>query len=127
MSKNAITEALRHAVEAKRRAVSGMVGSNAFVRITIAEAESAASEIDRLTDALAASEKRVEELEQGIKQAIDYSGNRWSEWGNRAAVCLEYLEAALAARTQEPPDSEHTQAMLDAMGRVLEKETPHAD
>lgn len=47
-------------------------------------------------------EARVRALEAGIKAAMDYSGNRWSEWGERA----ENVGDMLGALLNPPPEAE---------------------
>jgi len=46
-----------------------------------------------------ALQERVKVLEAGINKALHHSGNRWSEWGERAITVAEILDAALS---QEP-------------------------
>lgn len=37
-------------------------------------------------------------LRKGIEDALEWSGNRWSEWGSRAETVAEILDAALEGR-----------------------------
>jgi len=56
----------------------------------------------RWQERLAGAETRVRALEEGIRAAMDYSGNRWSEWGERAENVADMLDALLAP----PPEAE---------------------
>ena len=108
MSKNTIAAGLRHAVAKTRREISGIAGSNTNTRITIAEAELAASEIDRLADALEASEQDRDRLAQAVS-GID--ANRWYYELNHDCHHLcdstewQAVEAALVAEPKEHTDA----------------------
>ena len=72
-------------------------------RLATAEAASRPVFSRRLLEhRLAAAEARVRALEAGIKAAMDCSGNRWSEWGERAENVADMLDALLAP----PPEAE---------------------
>jgi hypothetical protein len=56
----------------------------------------------QLYDELEASRARITSLEAKLAAlladadaAMDYSGNRWSEWGTRAEIVGEMLDAAI--------------------------------
>jgi len=67
-----------------------------------ARAEKAISDTVQEFGLRRAAEARVGALEEGIRAAMDYSGNRWSEWGERAENVADMLDALLAP----PPEAE---------------------
>lgn len=42
------------------------------------------------------AQSRVEPWREGVRAALEYSGNRWSEWGERAEHVGEMLDALLS-------------------------------
>ena len=50
----------------------------------------------RQHDKAAALEKKLTALLADVDAAMYYSGNRWSEWGERAITVGEMLDAAVA-------------------------------
>ena len=67
-----------------------------------ARAEKAISDTVQEFGLRRAAEARVRALEEGIRAAMDCSGNRWSEWGERAENVADMLDALLAP----PPEAE---------------------
>ncbi len=67
-----------------------------------ARAEKAISHMIQEFTLRRAAEARVRALEAGIKAAMDCSGNRWSEWGERAENVGDILYALL----NPPPEAE---------------------
>jgi hypothetical protein len=50
----------------------------------------------RQHDKAAALEKKLTALLADVDAAMDHSGNRWEEWGERAVTVGEMLDAAVA-------------------------------
>lgn len=41
---------------------------------------------------------KAEAALKAVREAVDYAGNRWSEWGERAVTVAEMLDAALEVK-----------------------------